>query len=33
MDNADNTDELIKIGLATGKKFVNEQHFPLAFDL
>ncbi|MBK8145473.1 MAG: patatin-like phospholipase family protein [Bacteroidetes bacterium] len=33
MDNADNTDELIKIGLATGKKFVNEEHFPSTFDL
>jgi patatin-like phospholipase/acyl hydrolase len=33
MDNADNTDDLIQIGLASGKKFVNEQHFPSAFDL
>ena len=33
MDNADNTNDLIKIGLATGKKFVNASHFPAAFDL
>lgn len=33
MDNAANTNDLIAIGLAAGKKEVKPEHFPAAFDL